>query len=136
MQEAEYEGEVLDSLEELDTIEELEAALQDYYDSIAYEDELEGELLRSEESEKQNLPPPLGKIVKLPVKEDRKPWGSDYDNYEDYYYEEDEVRINVKQCVFSEMVFERVGPSVAKFTTNFFRIATMQSFLSFRSGRM
>ena len=30
-QEAEYEGEVLDSLEELDTIEELEAALQDYY---------------------------------------------------------------------------------------------------------
>ena len=33
LQEAEYEGEVLDSLEELDTIEELEAALQDYYDS-------------------------------------------------------------------------------------------------------
>ena len=46
VQEAEYEGEVLDSLEELDTIEELEAALQDYYDSVAYEDELEGELLR------------------------------------------------------------------------------------------
>ena len=92
MQEAEYEGEVLDSLEELDTIEELEAALQDYYDSYAYEDELEGELLRVEESEKQNLPPPSGKIVKLPVKEDRKPWGSDYDNYEDYYYEQEEVR--------------------------------------------
>ena len=38
VQEAEYEGEVLDSLEELDTIEELEAALQDYYDSINYEE--------------------------------------------------------------------------------------------------
>ena len=46
-QEAEYEGEVLDSLEELDTIEELEAALQDYYDSVAYEDELE---VRSQKS--------------------------------------------------------------------------------------
>ena len=62
VQEAEYEGEVLDSLEELDTIEELEAALQDYYDSVAYEDELEGELLRVEESEKRTAPPPtLGK---------------------------------------------------------------------------
>ena len=31
------------------------------------------------------IPPPKKEIS-------RKPWGSDYDNYEDYYYEEDEVR--------------------------------------------
>lgn len=81
VQEAEYEGEVLSSLEELDTIEELEAALQDYYDSISYEDELEEELLEVQQSEKKSSPPPKA----------RKPWGNDYDNYEDYYYEQDEV---------------------------------------------
>ena len=46
----------------------------------------DGELLRVEGSEKQPSPPPPQ------PKKERKPWGSDYDNYEDYYYEEDEVR--------------------------------------------
>ena len=48
------------------------------------------------ESEKRTAPPPpplSGTFVRIPPKkESRKPWGSDYDNYEDYYYEEDEVQ--------------------------------------------
>ena len=84
-------GEVLDSLEELDTIEELEVALQDYYDSIAYEEELEGEPLELHESEKQPLHRPSPTIVKLTQRKEQKPWGNDYDNYEDYYYEQDDT---------------------------------------------
>ena len=76
-----YDREVLDPLEELDTIEELEEALQDFYDSISNKDEYEGEMVKLEESQKQPSPQPSPTMMKLILKEEQKSLGRD--NYQD-----------------------------------------------------